>query len=187
MYLSIFAETIITAIKDYRSYLRKTMKQADRMNKLSELHLKEINAYSGDVALYNKANEIVADIEKNLEIPEQGYYSYSGIEKYCLYLKNYLKDYAIENDKLVHKAQFASRAILEAIQMVNGKPAHTLTEQIKQDMLMCQETIAKYGNQEQYTLYVNNIETLKSNAPLFFTDLLRHFNTIVEQQLSEAA
>ena len=186
MSMSIFAETIAAAIKEYRFYLRKTMKQADRMAKLAELKLKDVNIYSGDVVLYQTAQAIVADIQHNISIPEQGYYSYSGIEKFCEYLSTYIKDYAIENDKVIHRAQRASRAIMEAIQIVNGKPAHTLSDRIKRNIHACQEKIVFYGNQEQFDLYTKNLEKLKPNAPLFFTDLLRHFNMLL-QKLREAA
>ena len=186
MTMSIFAETIAAAIKDYRFYLRKTMKQADRMAKLAELKLKDVNIYSGDVVLFETATAIVHDIKINIDIPEQGYYSYSGIKKFCEYLATYLQDYAIENDKVIHRAQRASRAILEAIQIVNGKPAHTLDDRIKRSVHACQEKIVFYGNQEQFNLYTNNLEKLKPNAPLFFTDLLRHFNMLL-QKLREAA
>ena len=66
MSMSIFAETIAAAIKEYRFYLRKTMKQADRMAKLAELKLKDVNIYSGDVVLYQTAQAIVADIQHNM-------------------------------------------------------------------------------------------------------------------------
>ena len=101
-------------------------------------------------------------------------------------MSTYIKDYAIENDKVIHRAQRASRAIMEAIQIVNGKPAHTLSDRIKRNIHACQEKIVFYGNQEQFDLYTKNLEKLKPNAPLFFTDLLRHFNMLL-QKLREAA
>ncbi len=131
-------------------------------------------------------HNIVNDIKKNINIPTQNYYSYSGIEKFCNYLDSYIQDYAIENDKVIHRAQRASRAILESIQIMNGKPAHVLTDRIKRSIQSCQEKIVYYGNEEQFALYTKNLEKLKPNAPLFFTDLLRHFNMLLHK-LREAA
>ncbi len=192
MTMSIFAETIAGAIADYRLYLRKSKKvdQATRVSKLKQLKLKDVTIYSGDVVLYDTAYAILHDIRSTIEMPEEGYYSYSGIVKYYQYLDAFLKDYDIEivkGDKVVvHRAQRASRAILDAIQLVNGKPAHVLTDQIKQQMYACQDSVIRYGTEEQFDIYRSHLVQLKPNAPLFYTDLLRHFDVHL-QETREAA
>jgi len=191
--MSIFAETIAGAIADYRLYLRKSKKvdQATRVSKLKDLKLKDVTIYSGDVVLYDTAFAILNDIRSTIEMPEEGYYSYSGIVKYYQYLEEFLNDYDIEvignGDKtVIHRAQRASRAILDAIQLVNGKPAHVLTDQIKQQMYVCQGDIIRYGTEEQFDVYRSHLVQLKPNAPLFYTDLLRSFDLSL-QETREAA
>lgn len=192
MTMSIFAETIASAIADYRLYLRKSKKidQATRVAKLKQLGLKDVTIYSGDVMLYDTAHAILADISETIEMPEEGYYSYSGIVKYYQYLSQFLQDYDIEIVKdekvVIHRAQRASRAILDAIQLVNGKPAHVLTDHIKRKMYTCQDNILRYGTDEQFEIYRNHLDQLKPNAPLFYIDLLRYFDTHL-QEVREAA
>ena len=183
MSMTHFAETVAQAIADYRLFLRKskTVDQASRVNKISRLGLKQVNLYSSDVDLYNTAVAILADIRDTIDIPEEGYYSYSGIAKYYEYLDAFIANYEIEDDKVVHRAQRASRAILHAIQMINGKPAHVLNDTIKRDVYACQEIIIHCGDQPQLDIYRENLVKLKPNAPLFYTDLIRHFDQLVTE------
>ena len=192
MTMSIFAETIANAIADYRLYLRKSKKvdQATRVAKLAKLKLKDVTIYSGDVTLFDTAHAILNDIRTSVEMPEEGYYSYSGIVKFYQYLETFLADYDVEYKRdekvIIHRGQRASRAILDAIQLVNSKPAHVLTDSIKKSMYACQDTILKYGSDEQFEIYRSHLIQLKPNAPLFYTDLLRYFDTHL-QELREAA
>ena len=188
MTMSMFAETIAQAIADYRLYLRKSknVDQATRVAKLAKLNLKEVNIYSGDVILYKTASSILDDIRESIDIPEQGYYSYSGISKFYQFLSEFMSNYDLDEDIVIHRAQRASRSILEAVQIINGKPAHLLNDSIKHQVYSCHEIIVNYGSEEQLELYRANLNKLKPNAPLFYTDLLRHFDTQL-QQLREAA
>lgn len=176
MNITIFTETIADAIKKYRHYLRKTMQQADRVAKLNQLNLKNVTIYSGDLLLYKMAWNIVRDIEENNKKTETGYYSYSGISKFCEYLKGYLENYDLYEGQIIHRAQRASRSILTAIQLLNGKAAHELNDITKKEAQEQQAIITRYGNEEQLNLYRLNLLKLKNNAPLFFTDLLRHLD-----------
>ena len=93
------------------------------MAKLTKLNLKDVTVYSDDAVLYRTAVSILNDIE-TIDIPEQGLLFLLGIAKFYQFLNDYLSDYELHDDKVIHRAQRASRAILEAIQVVNGKPAH---------------------------------------------------------------
>ena len=79
---SVFAETVVEYINDYRTVLRKSLPQAERMLRLKRLNLKSITVYSDDVELFNTSNQILEDIDVNGKIPDQGYYSYSGLQNF---------------------------------------------------------------------------------------------------------
>ncbi|EKD91696.1 MAG: hypothetical protein ACD_29C00438G0001, partial [uncultured bacterium] len=127
--MSIFTETLIKAINDYRYFLRRHLEQAERMTRLQALNLRNRELYNNDIALYHTGQTIVADIEKNMLMQPAGYYAYSGIEQFCEYLKEYLSNYEIENNHLIHKAQKASRALIKAIQLA-ATPKDRLSEKI---------------------------------------------------------
>lgn len=171
---SIFAETIAKAISDYRQLLRRYLPQSVRVTKLSELKLKDPTLYDSDLTLFKVAHAIIADIEENMKVPDQGYYSYSGILMFCDYLKEYLDNYEIDGDQVVHRAQKASKALLQAIQLAM-LPENRLNETIVQKFQQCNETIAQYGSKEQRQLHKNNLERQKSTNETFYASILENF------------
>src|SRR3990167_5964239 len=110
--MSIFSETMIKAVADYRLLLRRYLTQSERMAKLRALKLRDLSITDNDLTLYQAGKAIIEDIERNMAVPNQGYYSYSGISQFCQYLTEYLDNYHIENDQVVHRAQKASRALI---------------------------------------------------------------------------
>lgn len=171
---TIFAKTIAKAIHTYRQMLRRYLSQVDRVSRLAKLNLKDPSIYESEVALYHTAYAIVKDIEENMEIGDQTYYSYSGIESFCQYLKNYLEKYTVEGDHVVHQAQKASRALVQAIQLCI-LPANKLDDQSKQKLRKCSEIIAQYGSKEQQELHFNNLEKIRENSEEVYFLIMQHY------------
>ena len=172
--MSIFTETVTRAISEYRRMLRRHLEQSDRLRKLDELRLKDQGLYENDVKLYQTAWSVIKDIEENLKPDNSGYYAYSGIGKFCEYLKEYLNNYEIESEQIVHRAQKASRALVKAIQYAT-LPSDRLDDKIAQEILECNQLIAMYGSEEQKMLHRDNLERQVETHQSFYTSLLRHF------------
>lgn len=183
---TIFAETIARAISDYRQMLRRYLNQSERVTKLAELNLRDTHIYESEVSLYNTARAIIADIEKNMQVSEQGYYSYSGIAKFSEYLKEYVDNYEIENDKVIHRAQKASKALIQAIQIAT-LPNEKLDEKVALDFEKCNELIVECGSPEQQELHFHNLERRRDHHAEFYGPLLDHYNQLLagEPEASE--
>lgn len=173
---TLFAQTIAKAISDYRQFLRKYLKQSDRIRKLSELNLKDPEIYNNEVKLFEIAHGIIEDIQKNVEIPDQNYYSYSGIAKFCEFLKEYLDNYELENNRVIHKAQKASRAMLKAIQILN-QPKEKLNETVAGTLIECNEVIATCGSEEQLELHAASLERHKPMYEEFYRVIIDDFKS----------
>jgi hypothetical protein len=171
---SIFFDTIAKAISDYRLLLRRYLSQADRQHKLAELNLKDPGNFRNDLALYKTARAIIADIEQNMKIPEQGYYSYSGIAMFAEYLTEFLDNYEIDGNEVVHRAQRASKALIQAIQLVN-LPENRLNQSIAEKLAACNEVIASYGSEEQRMLHQNNLERQRMLNESFYLPILENY------------
>ncbi|MCX7121406.1 MAG: hypothetical protein NTZ67_06490 [Gammaproteobacteria bacterium] len=185
--MSIFSETMVKAIADYRFLLRRYLKQAERMTKLQKFKLRDIAIYDNDLALFETGRAIIADIEENIEIPSQGYYSYSGIKEFRHYLKSFLENYHVENGQVVHRAQKASRALLEAIQLTTN-PRDQLDEVVARKLCDCNVTVVGFGSIEQCELQMQILERLQANNPGFYTDIIAHLESLMatEHPLSDA-
>jgi hypothetical protein len=184
--MSIFSETMTKAISDYRFLLRRYLKQVERMTKLQELNLRDSDIYESDLALYETGKAIIADIEKNMAMPNQGYYSYSGIQQFCEYLKEYLQNYHIENNRVVHRAQKASRALITAIQLT-ALPREKLDESVAKKLLDCNKAVAGFGSQEQCELQLQTLARQQANNPGFYTRIIAHLESLMMSGSSSAA
>lgn len=188
--MTIFAQTMSKVIGDYRSLLRRHLNQVERMNKLQKLHLKESDTYASDFNLYKTGWAIVEDIETNIAIitgkKDGGYYFYSGIGQFCSHLKQYLNNYHLEGARVVHRAQKASRATLQVIQLV-ALPAERLTEMVHQQLMECCKIAATFGSREQCALLRQTLMENKANNPKFYTDIITYLEGLLSERFSEAA
>lgn len=179
----IFIETIARAISDYRFMLRRHLSQTERRKKLAELNLKDPTIFDSPVKLFEVATRIVDDIEASVELP-QSYYAYSGIAEFGKYLKEYLAKYEIENGRLVHCAQKASKAMIQAIQLI-GLPEQRLNADTAAKLNNCSNQVVKYGSQEQIDMYEGTLEQKLITHRAFFTPIYDHFQSLLQVEEEE--
>ncbi|WP_053097947.1 hypothetical protein [Candidatus Coxiella mudrowiae] len=79
------------------------------------------------------------------------YYSYSEVGHFLQHLREFLENYEIENNHVIHRSQKASRALVQAIQLLT-LPHNQLTEEIKEKLAHCNKVIATFGSEEQRKL-----------------------------------
>jgi len=178
---SVFAEQTIVFINDYRTLLRKTLPQADRMIRLKELGLRSATIYSEEADLYTISKRILKDIELNGQIPEQGYYSYSGLQKFYALMKDFLAHYTIINDKVVNRIQHTSSLLLEIIQMISA-PGLQQPDELQNKLLTCNSSIVANGSSEQKQLYLSCLERLAGINRAVFTPVLEDFTEQLEEE-----
>lgn|SRR3990167_4944134 len=184
--MSLFSETMTKVIGDYRFLLRRHLPQAERMIKLQELKLKREDIYSSDIALFEAGTAIADDLEKNMLEKTSGYYAYSGIAEFCKYLKEFLSHYYVEKDQVVHRAQKASRALLQSIQLT-ALPRERLDETIAKTLANCNTTVAGFGSIEQCELQLQTLSRNQTQNPDFYADLIAQMESLMTNRCSDAA
>lgn len=180
----IFVETMARAIADYRYLLRRYLSQSQRMAKLNELNLRDPNLFDNEIAVYHLGHRIVRDIEQNMDTQERSYYSYSGIARFCDYLKEFLANYEIETGKVIHKAQKASRCLIHAIQLL-GKSEAQLTPDVAKELLDCNQVIGENGSVEQKDLYFKNLARCLDDYPKFYQPIIEDFEQYFSLESSQ--
>lgn len=179
--MSIFSETMTKAIGDYRFLLRRYLDQVERMTKLQKLHLRNAEIYESELALYETGRAIIADIKENMiNVPgiRNRYYSYSGIGQFCEYLEEYLNNYEIEGNQVVHRGQKASRALLKSIQLA-AMPRETLNEKIANELVECNKTIVGCGSKEQWDLQLQTLTRQQASNPGFYVRIVTHLESLI--------
>src|SRR3990167_847018 len=126
--MSIFTDTMVEAIRKYRAMLRKHLPQAQRVNHLHQLDLKNPRLYSNEVMLYQLGYKIIDHLHQ-LDNTKNGYYSYSGVSQFASHLQKFLDKYKLDDDqeRVLHTSQLASRYLLKITQIMalsnNENPA----------------------------------------------------------------
>lgn len=180
----IFVETIAKAISDYRFMLRRHLNQVDRRKKLAELNLKDPTIFDSDLKLYRIAWQIVHDIENSVKLPTS-YYAYSGMAEFAKFLKDYLGKYEIENGRLVHCAQKASKGMIQAIQYMSVA-SDKLNDDIATKLLECNQLVAKYGSDEQKDMYEGSLEQKLIAQRDFYTPIYNHYQSLLTGNVSDS-
>ena len=168
--MSIFSDAVLKAISDYRQILRRLLEQPDRVRKLNELGLRNGVDPANDLILFEIATRIVKDIEENLSSHNRGYYAYSGVRKFGEFLSEFLQQYSVYKNQVVHRAQHVARAMLLTIQLV-GFPEDQLDQAVTDQLIECADTVFTYGSAEQQENFLKALKLARPMAPDFFEPL----------------
>jgi hypothetical protein len=160
--MSTFSINITALLEEYKTILRKLLPLKEANAKIYRLKLvnKQLSQISDDIVLYKIANNVINDAQKLTKDFTNNQSYYFRLFDYAEHLKRTLNDFCIENDKVIHPKQEASRKLLEAIQLIGLSPKlnSTFLERLKG----CVEIINKYGTEDQYQQLMMLIKS-KSN------------------------
>ena len=183
---SMFVETMSRVISDYRQILKKYLTPAQRASKIAELRLKDPTIFSDEPTLFHVVHDILRDIEKNIRIPNEGYYSYYGIIRFAKFLREYIDNYTLEGDTVIHKAQKASNLLIRVIQLLS-LPGEQLTESIAQQVIASHPLIIELSSKEQLSIYNSTLEKLSEKNKAFYRKIIHDFRTRVDSTTLAAA
>ena len=100
-------------------------------------------------------------------------------------LKTYISEFAICDDRIIHRNQHTSNLLLEVIQMVSS-PGFQHTEHLQDKLLECNKSIVRYGSDDQKQLYFGCLERLSSINRAIFTPVLDHFSEQLDEHRKAA-
>ena len=186
MFDSMFVETMSRAISDYRQILKKYLAPGQRASKIAELRLKDPTIFDDEPVLYQVVQDILRDIEKNIHVPNEGYYSYYGIARFAKFLREYVDNYTIEGETVIHKAQKASNLLIKIIQLLS-LPGEQLTESIAREVIAAHPLIIELSSKEQLSIYNNTLERLSEKNKSFYRKIVHDFRERLGATLAEAA
>jgi len=148
---------------------------------VTELGLKrKILKADDEVGVYLKAQNVVAALSLWTRNEASIGHWYSGIDEFCQHLKSILEDYQIENNQVVHTSQKASRAMVEAIQLMN-LPNSRLNPTIAHKLDLCGQIIAEHGTREQQEMFSKALKNYQHSDINFFLPLLRNFEKYLQE------
>lgn len=178
--MTFFSESMFKLLTEYKRVLKRYFKPEDRLIKIDDLELqRKLLKYADDIGLFHKAHRVLNDIEQWNNTTTNSPTEYSGIEEFYQHLKNQVNEYRLENGKLVNITQQASRAIVDAVQLM-GLPEPQLTQPIAKKLDQCIYIVAKFGSKEQQDVFIKALKTQKNRLVNFFLPLLNNFERYLD-------
>lgn len=188
--MSIFTDKMVDAVRKYRSMLHKYLPQAQRVNQLHLLDLKNPRLYTDETMLYHVGYKIVAHLQE-LNQSKQGYYSYSGLGQFAEHLKTFLDKYKFDekNQRVMHASQVASRCLMQMTQIMVLGSEDTLLKNLA-EMQMCHDKIVEGSSADQLVLYKNALISLlkkdRGDKPACYFEKLDAFLQALNQDHQRA-
>ncbi|HVV68465.1 MAG TPA: hypothetical protein VHE99_05455 [Gammaproteobacteria bacterium] len=175
-----FSQTAIKLLNDYKNILKKNLYSQEIDKKLAQAGLDK-RLPRRDSELYRLLVKVIkkASLEEN-STPSR--LRYSGIDHFAQHMKSVLDNYRLENGRVIHAAQTASRAMIEAIQLI-PLPEARLTESVAAKLDQCAQMIARYGVDEQKKIFMNSLKTHLPRQADFFTPLLNKFREYLAESI----
>ena len=153
------------------------------MSKLKEFGLRDPLLYSNELALYKTGHRIV---EHLLELAQKndGYYTYSGLATFAKHMQQFLNQYEIIGRTVMHRAQKASKILLDAIQALMIARTQGFTPDLQTKLETYNDDIAELGTAEQHQLHEQTLQNAthyaEPDAAPTFQILLEHFKSCVQ-------
>lgn len=177
-----FSQVITKLLNQYKLICKKNLDNEAWIIKMDDLGLRRRQLRSdNEISLYYKAQRVVAELDQRMGDSAVSCW-YSGIDEFHQHIKQQLSEYRIEQDKVVHTAQQASRALVEALQLIN-LPDAKRNQVIAKKLDQCGQIIAKYGSLEQQTMFGKTLRNFQQQDVNFFFPLQTKF----EHYLAEMA
>lgn len=165
-----FSEFVLRTISDYKLFVRKNFSAREAAAKIKVLGLKRMQLRnSDDLHLFAIGTKIIDELERYVNNQDRTVTNtcYFGADEFLRHLKSIMSEYCIEDGKVIHTSKAASRAMIEAIQLVT-LPEHQFTLEILEKLNKCINLVAKYGSMEHITLLNSAIKKNKKNITYFF-------------------
>lgn len=175
-----FAQTITKLLTQYKTITKRDMSTSEWNTKMSKLGLRRKQLREDtEVTLYHKAHLVLQDVAERVNNSNMSYW-YSGIDEFYQHFKSVLDEYYIEENKVLHAAQQASRAVVLALQLMEVAGAERSTY-IAQELDKCGHIIAKCGTLEQQAMFSKMLRNFQHHDINFFQSLHEQFEEYLEK------
>lgn len=178
--MATFTNTVRLLVDAYKQILKNHIGPTACNQKLKDLGLKKkILKHDTEIALYHKLKKLVHDLElwleSNTEVAES-----SQFKDFHAQTKHLLQHFYIDNDRVVHVHQKASRALVRSIQLMTAHKDNPTTA-IYDELHHCGYTVAHYGHEDHHKMYQKALQKHAEEAPHLFRQLLNAFKDATEK------
>lgn len=176
-----FPEIAKKLLKEYKSLIKRHLSAEEGVQKLSELGL-DRKLPARENALYHLLLEVINKTSAEVGIL-QSRLRYSGAYQFLQHMKDVVSAYRLEQGRVIHVPKTVSKAMIQGIQLMS-LPEQKLSTSIAKQLEEYALYVAKYGLDEQKSVFLNS---LKSHLPRhrdFFQPLLNCYQHYLSASLA---
>lgn len=168
-----FSEIVLESVYYYRKILKKSLPLEQYYQKTEQLGIQRSKLRDlSDSALFYVAQAILQDLTNDKYSSQYHSKLYSGIKELREHLDETLKNYRIENGRVINISEEASHALVEAIQIISNAEKIGVNNTMK-ILISCLQKIIQGGAKEQINIVLRILnEAQKKNKEVFSSLLL---------------
>lgn len=149
-----FPHQAIKLIYEYKGIIRKQQSEEEASKKLIDLGLNQ-KLPKKEIKLYHIIHQIL-NYERNAE-DNKSSPRYSGLNRFLNDLDEFISSYHLDGDEVIHPGRAASRAFIEAVQIM-ALDLHRFNTAIHHKLDNCARLIAKYGETSQRHTFLASLK-----------------------------
>ncbi len=169
--MSPFADKIRQFVYLYKQILKRYLPATAYETKVKTLHIKRKDLKNtNDVDLFHIANRLLHDIEFWLATKHLPASEYSGVQSFQQHIKDFVHSYTISQDKVINLNQNASKAAINAIQLLNQPPCPKIAAKLQENIL----TLRQFGKQDQIEMLMKALQKKAETQHEFYSPLIEN-------------
>lgn len=177
-----FSQHAIKLLNEYKNLLRKHVDSDEISTRLTQLELEQLPEHESDLyRLIVTVIELEAEAHRNCASNLR----YSGLRTFREHLQDFIAIYRLEGDRVIHPGQTASRAAIQAIQLM-GLEERRLDAAVVGQLDTCGQLIAKYGEEAQKMAFFSALKLQTQRCPRVFIPLLTKFRHYLGMDVFES-
>lgn len=143
-------------IQEYKKILKRHLNIIEYRSKIVELKLKRKDlSFATHFDLQDKVNRILEDINQLMAMRPNHPSNYCGLSNFASYIRAHINDHILTDAKeLVNAQKIASKAVIDAIQLISHNDAHDHMGRIQNHI----QTTLRYGTPEQKELLIKALD-----------------------------
>lgn len=144
--MSPFIDKTREFIYHYKQILKRYLPLKHYNEKIKSLEIKRKDLKgSTDVHLFHTIHRILADVKIWYTTHHMPASEFSGIQAFHDHMNGFIEQYSLEQNKIVNHNHRATKATIDAIQLLSQPLTHTILEKLKHHI----NTLRHFGTSEQ--------------------------------------
>lgn len=177
-----FRDEVLKLICGYKKITKRQLPQGEASKKFEKLGIKQRQlATASDISLYYTAIKILDNLNTALKNSHPTTYEHSGIVSLKEELNRILDEYIVQKHEVLNKRFTGSRAMLNAIQLINAPFSQKNYEKLEHNL----NSIKSFGTPEQLAKIIQTLQNKPENYQPYLNQLIETYKNLPGSNITQ--